>query len=231
MKILPHHSWALMPKQAVDLQRRLAAELQPEGPTVPVQRVAGVDVSYDAQLDRLWGGVVILDYATLQPLEQVVVDGPSEFPYVPGLLSFREVPVILEAMRQIEMPPDLIICDGQGLAHPRRFGLACHLGSLLKIPALGCAKSRLIGTYAEPAPDKGCWSPLEDNGQIIGSVLRTRTNVSPVFISAGYRTGLEQARDIVLHCCPKYRLPETTRLAHKAVNKQRMAARKSAELN
>jgi len=220
-----------MPKQAVDLQRRLAAELQPEGPTVPVQRVAGVDVSYDAQLDRLWGGVVILDYATLQPLEQVVVDGPSEFPYVPGLLSFREVPVILEAMRQIEMPPDLIICDGQGLAHPRRFGLACHLGSLLKIPALGCAKSRLIGTYAEPAPDKGCWSPLEDNGQIIGSVLRTRTNVSPVFISAGYRTGLEQARDIVLHCCPKYRLPETTRLAHKAVNKQRMAARKSAELN
>jgi deoxyribonuclease V len=139
------------------------------------------------------------------------------FPYVPGLLSFREIPVVLDALGKLRHPPDLLLCDGQGYAHPRRFGLACHLGVLTGIPAIGVAKSRLIGEYAEPGSNKGDWSPLMDGGEVIGAVLRTRDNVNPVYVSVGHRIELDAAQRIVLACATRYRLPEPTRLADRLV--------------
>jgi deoxyribonuclease V len=143
------------------------------------------------------------------------VNRAIRFPYVPGYLSFREVPPIMAALDKLKTPPDLIVCDGQGVAHPRRFGLACHLGVLTGIPTIGAAKSRLIGTYREPASRKGDWSELRDRNETIGAVLRTRAHVAPMFISIGHKVSLQTAIRIVLACCRKYRLPETTRAAHK----------------
>jgi len=224
VKIPKHHRWDLTPRDAIALQRRLAVSLKPTGPHFPVTHVAGVDVSVDRKGHHQWGGIVVLTLDTLETVETVVVDAPVTFPYVPGLLSFRETPVLLKAFERLAAPPDVIICDGHGFAHPRRFGLACHLGLILGIPALGCGKSRLTGEYKEPDSRKNSWTPLTDGGERIGCVLRTRENVSPVFVSSGYHVGLAHARDIVSRCCSRYRLPETTRRAHNAVNDHRRAA-------
>ena len=140
---------------------------------------------------------------------------PTQMPYIPGLLSFREIPAVLAAWEQLTVLPDLLLCDGQGLAHPRRFGLACHLGLLLDLPTIGVAKSRLIGSHVPPAPDKGSWQPLEDKGEVIGAVLRTRANVTPVYVSSGHRVSLRTAVAWTLRCVTRYRLPETTRAAHR----------------
>jgi len=147
--------------------------------------------------------------------EQAVARRPTAFPYIPGLLSFREVPAVLEALQLLRRLPDMLLCDGQGMAHPRRFGIACHLGVLTDLPAIGVAKSRLLGTCAAVADGKGSRQPLYDKGEVIGTVLRTRRGVQPLYISVGHRVGLESAVDIVLRCTTRYRLPETTRAAHK----------------
>jgi len=177
--------------------------------------VAGVDVGFENAGKTVRAAVAVLAFPSMEPLEQAIARVPTQFPYVPGLLSFRELPGVLEALARLQRLPELILCDGQGLAHPRRFGIACHLGVLTDIPTIGVAKTRLIGEYAEPGPDKGDWTPLLDKGERIGAVLRTRTGVKPVFVSAGHRVGLPAAIRLTLACTTRYRLPETTRAAHR----------------
>jgi deoxyribonuclease V len=187
-----------------------------EGDPGEIRRVAGVDIAVDRARARGTGSVVVLGYPELEVVEVAVEEAPLTFPYVPGLLSFREVPVLRAAFRRLAGPFDLLLVDGQGLAHPRRFGLACHLGLLLDVPAIGCAKSRLVGEHASPDEAAGSRSDLLDDGEVIGGVLRTRDGVKPVFVSAGHRIGLAEAEAWVLRCCRGYRLPEPTRLAHQA---------------
>ncbi len=172
--------------------------------------VAGVDVSYRRDDGR--AAIVVLD-RRLQVVEEASAEGAVAFPYVPGYLSFREIPLLLEAWRTLRSRPDLLVVDGQGLAHPRRFGVASHLGVLLDLPAVGCAKSRLLGAYAEPGRFRGAWSPLEDAGETIGAALRTRSGTKVVYVSTGHRISLKAAMKAVLDCAPRYRLPEPQRLA------------------
>ncbi len=159
--------------------------------------------------------MVVLEFPSLTPCDQAVARRPVRFPYVPGYLSFRELPALLAALARLRIRPDLILCDGQGLAHPRRFGLACPLGVLAGIPTIGVAKSRLIGTHNALPRAKGSWMALHDNDETIGAVLRTRHGMNPLYVSIGHRVSLEASIGFVLHCAPKYRLPETTRRAHR----------------
>lgn len=182
-----------------------------------VNAVAGIDVGFEADGAVTRAAVVVLDFPSLEFREQALAREPTRFPYVPGYLSFREIPAVLAAMERLKTEPDLLLCDGQGIAHPRRFGLACHLGVLTDIPSIGVAKSRLIGAHDTLPRPKGSWVPLVDapSSEIIGAVLRTRVGVKPVYVSVGHRVSLETAIEYVLRCTPKYRLPETTRWAHK----------------
>ena len=181
----------------------------------PVHTVAGIDVGFEAHGKITRAAVALLAFPALEPVAQAISRSPTRFPYIPGYLSFRELPAVLEALDRLAVLPDLILCDAQGLAHPRRFGLACHLGVLTGIPCIGVAKSRLIGSHDALPPDKGAWVPLRDQEETIGAVLRTRTRVKPVYVSIGHRTGLETAIDYTLRCTTRFRLPETTRCAHR----------------
>lgn len=185
----------------------------------PVHLIAGTDVAYARHSNTLVAAVVILDTETLQVLEIATAVDTAHFPYVPGLFSFRELPPLIQAMAKLRHQPDLIICDGQGIAHPRRFGLACHLGVLYDIPTIGCGKTRLIGNAAIPGNRKGDYSLLRDDNEVIGAVLRTRDRVKPVYVSIGHRVSLATACDWILKLTPRYRLPETTRQADAAVKK------------
>ncbi len=216
MNLRDLHPWDVSPKEAVAIQRRLAPQVVREGDLKNIRRIAGVDIALDRARGVGIGAVVVLSYPGLEPVEAAVEEAPLTFPYVPGLLSFREVPVLRAAFARIDGPIDLLLVDGQGLAHPRRFGLACHLGLLLDVPAVGCAKSRLLGEHDMPQDAAGSRSDLVDRGEVIGSVLRTRANVKPLFVSIGHCIGLAQADAWVLRCGRGYRLPEPTRLAHQA---------------
>lgn len=216
MKLRQLHPWDVSPKEAVAIQRELAGQVIRRGTPKNVRRIAGVDISVDRKRGLGTGAVVVLSYPELEPVEVAVEEAPLTFPYVPGLLSFREVPVLAVALAQVQGPVDLLIVDGQGLAHPRRFGLACHLGLLLDVPAIGVAKSRLIGEHETPGEEAGSRAELIDGGEPIGGVLRTRTGVKPLFVSAGHRVGQAEAEAWVLRCCRGLRLPEPTRLADKA---------------
>lgn len=208
------HPWAVTPAYARRIQAELAAEVITEDCLGTVERVAGADIGFEDHGRTTRAAIAVLDYPELTPREQILLKRPTRFPYVPGLLSFREVPALLEALEGLKQPPDLILCDGQGLAHPRRFGLACHLGLLADIPSIGVAKSRLIGDCTEPGPERGDWCPLTHADEVIGAVLRTRAGTRPLFVSIGHRISLSTAIDYVLACAPRYRLPETTRAAH-----------------
>ena len=197
------------------VQEALRSQVVREDRLGPVGTVAGVDVGFEDGGETTRAAVAVLAFPSLEQVAQAISRSPTVFPYVPGYLSFRELPAVLEALTQLEAAPDLILCDGQGLAHPRRFGLACHLGVLTDIPAIGVAKSRLIGRHDELPPDKGAWVPLFDKDETIGAVVRTRTNVSPVYVSTGHRVSLATAIDYTLRCTTRYRLPETTRHAHR----------------
>jgi deoxyribonuclease V len=216
VKALDLHPWDVSTAEAVEIQRRLAPRVVREGVPADVRRVAGVDISVGRGSANGRGAVVVLRYPEMEVEERVVVEARVGFPYVPGLLSFREIPVLLEAFRQVKEKPDLVLVDGQGLAHPRRFGIACHLGLLLDVPAVGCAKSRLCGEHRPPAMEAGSSVPLTDGDEVIGAVLRTRDGVSPVYVSIGHRITLDEAVAWVLRCCRGYRIPEPTRLAHMA---------------
>lgn len=206
--------WPETPADAIALQRELRSQvrLQDDLPAT-VQYVAGVDAGFEAGGSITRAAVVVLAFPSLQLVDFALEKRSTTFPYVPGLLSFREIPTILDALATLKTPPDLILCDGQGIAHPRRLGIVCHLGLIVDCPTIGVAKSRLIGTHADVPPEKGAWVPLMDEGETIGAVLRSRTNTKPLFISPGHRITLSTALDYVLRCTPKYRLPETTRLA------------------
>jgi deoxyribonuclease V len=180
-----------------------------------ITTVAGADVGFEQGGRITRAAAVALAFPSLALLDRAVAREPTQFPYVPGYLSFREVPAVIAALGRLSHRPDVVLCDGQGLAHPRRFGLACHLGVLTGLATIGVAKSRLIGTHDPVPPEKGAWVPLRDGEEIIGAVLRTRTRVAPLYVSIGHRVSLETAIAIVLRCCPRYRLPETTRLAHR----------------
>lgn len=201
--------------EARNLQERLRARVTKRGRPRNVTLVAGLDAHYQPGAGRVWGCAVLLTWPGLDLVESALASRPLEFPYVPGLLSFREAPALLAALACLSRKPGLLFVDGQGIAHPRRFGLASHVGVEAGIPAIGVAKSRLIGRYEEPPREKGGRSPLRDGTQIVGAVLRTRNGVRPVFVSVGHRIGLEAAVDFVLAATLRYRLPEPTRLADK----------------
>ena len=197
------------------IQEALRTQVVREERLGPVNTVAGVDVGFEDQGRTTRAAVVVLAFPALEPVAHAICRQPTRFPYVPGYLSFRELPAVLDALERLDKMPDLILCDGQGLAHPRRFGLACHLGVLTNLPCIGVAKSRLIGSHDELPPDKGQWVPLQDRDETIGAVLRTRTRVSPVYVSIGHRVNLDTAIAYTLRCTTRYRLPETTRHAHR----------------
>lgn len=209
------HSWNLTPAQAIALQKQLRGEVIAQDRFSPPTRIAGVDVGFEEGGRITRAAVAVLHFPSLAPLEEAVARLPTRFPYIPGLLSFREIPAILEALSRLRHTPQLLLCDGQGQAHPRRFGLACHLGVLTDIPAIGVAKSRLIGVHTELAPEKGAWVPLIDKGERIGAVVRSRSGVNPLYISVGHRISLETAIAYLFAATTRYRLPETTRAAHR----------------
>lgn len=215
MEVTDWHGWRLSPAEAIVLQKELAGRVIMKGQNRTVRFVAGTDISVGrAGLAR--AAVVVLNYPELELADMAVVEGVLDFPYVPGLLSFREIPLLLEAFRRLQTVPELVMVDGQGLAHPRRLGIACHLGLILDLPAIGCAKSRLVGSHAEPGQTPGDYTRLKDNGEVIGAVLRTRTGVKPVYVSPGHRISLNMSLRWVMRCLKGCRLPEPTRLAHQS---------------
>ncbi|GMU20631.1 MAG: endonuclease V [Phycisphaerae bacterium] len=215
------HRWSLTPKAAIQLQKRLAPRVRIEPLTGYPRLIAGADLAFSPDGLRCLAGVVVYDLETRAPVEEVVAWCPVRFPYVPGLLSFREIPAVLAAARKLKTEPDLFMFDGQGFAHPRRVGLASHAGLMLGKPSVGCAKSRLCGQHADPALEAGAFSPLLDEDEVIGAVLRTRTGVKPIYVSVGHRIMLEQAIEVAMCCVTRYRVPEPTRLAHILVTRRR----------
>lgn len=206
--------WPTTVAEAEQIQRDLRPLVRLDS-TVnsPPRTVAGLDVGYDPDSDLVVGVVVVLDANSLELLETSVASGQAAFDYVPGLLAFRELPPLVEALRQLTRTPDVLVCDGYGIAHPRRFGLACHLGVLTDRPTIGVAKTPFTAHFTEPGPDRGAYADLTDGTETLGRVVRSQTGVKPIFVSVGHRIGLAQASDLVLHLCRSYRLPETTRLA------------------
>lgn len=223
-KVVPLHSWDLDTTAARELQKQLAGKVDTTRPLRSWKTVAGADVSYNIRGRWLYAAVVVLDAATLEPIERSGAVAEATFPYVPGLLSFREAPAVLKAFEGLSVRPDVLICDGQGIAHPRRVGLASHLGLWLGLPTIGCAKSRLCGEYQEPPPERGEWTRLMDQGETIGAVVRSRAGIKPLFVSPGHLCDLPSAIAVVLATCRKYRLPVTSRLAHDYVNELRRQA-------
>ncbi len=208
------HPWNITPGEARELQLELKPKVITADRFTPPCWVAGVDVGFEARGTITRAAVAVLSFPGLQLVDQAIAQQATRFPYVPGLLSFREIPAILEALQSLSRPPDMLLCDGQGLAHPRRFGLACHLGLLTDLPSIGVAKSRLVGRHEALPEHKGAWVPLLDKKEVIGAVLRTRAQVKPLYISIGHRISLASAIQYVLACTTRYRLPETTRAAH-----------------
>lgn len=205
--------WPATPEAARAVQKRLAASIETEDRLGPVRWVAGVDAHYGAGGERIWAAVAVLDVRDLRVTEEVLIDRATPFPYVSGLLSFREAPAMLEALARLSRQPDLLLIDGQGIAHPRRLGLASHVGLLADLPAIGVAKTRLVGRFDEPGADRGAWSPMIYRGMPVGAALRTRSGTRPIFVSSGHRVALGTAIDHVLALSPRYRLPEPIRAA------------------
>lgn len=185
----------------------------------PVERVCGVDVAYAADGSGLIAAAVVLERTTLAIVDQAVVEGATAEPYVPGRLAWREAPWVVAAIAQLGRPPDLVVCDGQGIAHPDGFGLACRVGTELDLPTIGCAKNHLVGTFDPPARARGSRSPLRLDGAVVGTVLRTQHGVKPVYVSPGHRISVDRAAELVLELAPRYRLPETTRAADQLVRR------------
>jgi deoxyribonuclease V len=214
MKIRQLHDWDLSPAEAIRFQEALRKQVVRENHLGDVRTVAGVDVSVRG--DRARAAVVVLSFPELAPLETAMAEMPVAYPYVPGLLAFREAPAILAACEALQIEPDLFIFDGHGLAHPRRFGIACHAGLFLDRPTIGCAKSRLCGEHAEPGIAAGRWASLLDGEETIGAVVRTCQGTRPVYVSIGHKVDLQAAIYYVMSTCRGYRLPEPCRLAHRS---------------
>ncbi len=214
MKITPLHDWNLDPRQAMELQKQMACEVIAEDVfDQPFKTVAGIDLGYDAANNTCRAVAVVLGFPSLDLIETSEALLPIQFPYVPGLLSFRETPAAIKALEKLTVTPDVILCDGQGLAHPRRFGIACHIGLITDVPTLGAAKSVLVGKFENLGETRGSTAPMIYKNETVGAALRTKDKVQPVYVSVGHKISLATATDLVLRCAPKYRLPETTRLA------------------
>ncbi|MBI3979755.1 MAG: deoxyribonuclease V [Chloroflexi bacterium] len=217
MRVRDLHRWTLAPAEAIEIQHRLAAQVIRQNETGPVRHVAGADVAAGRAGQAGRGAVVLLSFPALEIADVYTAEQPLSMPYVPGLLAFRELPALLAAFTGLATTPDLVMVDGHGIAHPRRLGIAAHLGLLLDLPTIGCAKSILVGrTAGEPGPNAGDWVPLVDRGEVVGAALRTRVGVRPVYVSIGHRVDLPAAIAWVLRCGRGYRLPEPTRLADRA---------------
>lgn len=207
--------WDLDIAAARELQRSLADRVETRDRLPTLQTVAGVDVGFEDEGRTAKAAVAVLSFPGLELVAQAIARVPVDFPYVPGYLSFRELPAVIAALERLETLPDLVLCDGQGRAHPRRLGVASHLGVATDLPTIGVAKTRLVGDFVEPGSGKGSTSPLTIDGEVVGTVLRTRDRVKPLFVSVGHRVSLDTAADVTLRCCPRFRLPETTRWAHR----------------
>jgi len=217
MQPIIEHPWNLTEQQAFALQQSLASKIVTENQFTDIKLIAGVDVAYAKETNVLIAAVVVLDAETLAVVESVTAEDVEQFPYIPGLFSFRELPSLIKAFAKLKNTPDLVVCDGQGLAHPRRFGLACHLGLIFDVPAIGCGKRRLFGFHEELDAERGSIAHLVDNDEVIGCALRTQEGIKPIYVSIGHRISLETASDWVLKLTPKYRQPETTRQADQLV--------------
>ena len=223
MKLVRTHPWEVTYHEAVAIQEELRGLVRREGALGRARLVAGLDVSYSRGDDRLFAGIVLWDARRGEVVGEITAVRRARFPYIPGLLTFREGPAVTACFEQLHERPDVVMYDGQGVAHPRRMGLAAHMGVLTDLPSIGCAKSRLVGAHREPGPRRGDHAPLRDGREVLGSVLRTRDGVKPVFVSVGHRVRLARARAVVLQCTAGYRLPEPTRQAHLLVNRLRRA--------
>ncbi len=219
----PLHAWQLTPQEAVALQRELAPQITIAPPRKAIRWVAATDLSFNRFDDRLYAAICIMDLETGTIVETATKAGQVTFPYVPGLLSFREIPALLQCFDTLQHTPDTVICDGQGLAHPRRIGLACHLGLWLQLPTIGCAKSLLCGTHGRLGHKRGATAALIDRGEQVGVALRTRDGVKPIYVSPGHLCDMDTAIEVVLQATPKYRLPAPIRAAHDAANNLRRA--------
>lgn len=219
MQVHVPHGWDLVPADARALQDELRGRVECSDRLPALRHVAGVDVGYPDGRGVARAAIAVLDWPGLQIVDRAVARRRTTFPYVPGLLAFRELPAVVAAFDDLDTVPDLVLCDGQGIAHPRRFGVACHLGLLIDRPTIGVGKTRLIGVHAEPGPERGSREPLTDGQEVVGTVLRTRTGVRPLYISPGHRVSLATAAQLVLDAAPRYRLPEPIRQA------DRMASR------
>lgn len=219
------HAWNLSPTQAVAMQKELRERVQMTPLDISrVRTVAGADISFNKFSETIYAGIVVLKFPELEIIERTGVVTTTKFPYIPGLLSFREIPALLEAWEKLQHMPDVLVCDGHGIAHPRRLGIAAHAGLWLGIPTIGCAKSVLVGQFEEPEITRGSRSPLVHYGEIIGAALRTKNKVQPVYVSPGNLCDLESAVELLLRCDTGYRLPEPTRRAHLFVNELRLGA-------
>ncbi len=212
------HRWDVTPKEAIEIQQQLRSKLIIASLEAELQYVAGCDISYDKGSDVFYAGIVVLKLPELTEVAQATTVARVKFPYIPGLLSFRESPALLEAWEKLTVQPDLVMIDGQGYAHPRRFGIASHFGVLINLPTIGCAKTLLTGKFEEPESKAGSYSLLVDKDEVVGAALRTQDGVSPVFVSIGHRINLESTIDVVMRCTKEYRIPEPTRQAHLLVN-------------
>jgi len=215
------HSWDVQPAEAKAIQDRLRTRVVTRDMLPSVRTVAGVDVGFEEQGRVTRAAVALLRFPSLEPLDEAIAKRPTSFPYVPGLLSFREIPAVLDALGHLSTRPDLLLCDGQGYAHPRRFGLACHLGVVTDLATIGVAKSRLVGEHEWLGIAKGSQALLRHEGEVVGVVLRTRAGVRPLYVSIGHRVSLATAVEYVLACTTRYRLPETTRRAHRLASEMR----------
>ena len=223
MKYRRLHGWDVTYHEAVAVQQELRSRIRLRPLKKRIRTVAGVDVSYRRGDKRAVAAIVLLSFPETEVLSETVASADLSFPYIPGLLSFREAPAVLEAFAKLPDPPDAIIFDGHGLAHPRRFGLASHVGLLLDTPSIGCAKKKLVGEYREPGRKRGSRTRLVIDREPVGAVVRTRDGVKPVFVSPGHLSDIESAVGLVLQCCTRYRLPDPTRLAHHAVTRARVS--------
>jgi len=223
MKPIKLHEWDLSYKEAIEIQRRLASQVRFIAIKKKPKIIAGLDCAFSHDGKRIFAAAVVIDTSDFSIIETTTASRKVGFPYIPGLLSFREAPACIDAIEKLKNTPDVFIVDGQGIAHPRRLGIASHIGLLIDKPTIGCAKSRLIGTFEEPGSKKGSHNPLMDSGEEIGAILRTRTDVKPVYVSVGHNCSLDDAISIVLGCTTKYRLPEPSRLAHQFVGRAKLA--------
>jgi deoxyribonuclease V len=223
------HDWEMTPREAVELQKTLRERVRLRPLTKKIRTIAGADISFNKFEPTVYAGIVVLQLPTLEVIEEVGVVSETKFPYVPGLLSFRESPSVLEAWAKLKTEPDAVMFDGQGIAHPRRVGIASHVGLLINRPTLGCAKSVLVGKYEEPGRERSSWTEMVDKGEVVGAAVRTKTNVQPIFVSPGHLIDLKGAINLTLAANGGYRQPEPTRRAHLLVNALRRGERPATE--